>query len=205
MKLKQKTKMIGATIAVGIAAIAGANFVVAKEDPGLKPVITPKAMADAIHMVADSDRTVYTRMIVNRLAAKEKVITASEHFEDDKALVLPAQMFRFGSEMVQKKADKDPDINFNYTLQSLWPINSQNAPKTDAEKTGLQYVYDNKGENYYTTEKLGDTTYFTAIYADVAVAPVCVSCHNEHKDSPRTDFKLGETMGGVVIRIPVEG
>lgn len=205
MKLSQKTKLFGATAVVAIAAAAGATVVGAKDDPGLKPVITPKAMADAIHMVADSDRTVYTRMIVNRLAAKEKVIKASEHFEDDKALVLPAQMFRFGAEMVHKKAEKDPDINFSYSLQSLWPVNPQNAPKTDAEKEGLKYVVENKGKNYYTTEKLGDTNYFTAIYADVAVAPVCVSCHNDHKDSPRTDFKLGDTMGGVVIRIPVEG
>jgi len=47
--------------------------------------------------------------------------------------------------------------------------------------------------------------HFTAIYPDVGVAPVCVSCHNGHKDSPRRDFKLGDVMGGVVIRIPLEG
>ena len=45
--------------------------------------------------------------------------------------------------------------------------------------------------------------YFTAVYADTAVAPACVSCHNAHKDSPRNDFELGETMGGGVIRIPL--
>ena len=43
---------------------------------------------------------------------------------------------------------------------------------------------------------------FVGIYADVAVAPVCVDCHNDHKDSPKTDFTLGDVMGGVVIRIP---
>jgi len=36
------------------------------------------------------------------------------------------------------------------------------------------------------------------------IAPACVSCHNEHADTPRTDFKLGDVMGGVVIRIPVD-
>jgi hypothetical protein len=148
---------------------------------------------------------VYTQKIVNRLVKKDKVITASEHFEDEKALVLPAQMFRFGSELVAKRAEKLPDVKFSYSLQSLWPVNSQNAPKTDAEKDGLQFVADNKGQNYYAVEELGGTTYFTAVYADVAVAPVCVSCHNDHKDSPRRDFKLGDVMGGVVIRIPVEG
>lgn len=171
---------------------------------GDEPSITPKVMADALHMVMDSDRAVYTRRIVNRLAAQEKVITASEHFEDEKALVLPAQMFRFGAEMVTERASENPDVNFSYSLQSLWPINSQNAPQTEAEKVGLQYVVDNKGENYYTTEELGGETFFTAVYADTAVAPVCASCHNDHLDSPRSDFKIGDVMGGVVIRIPVE-
>ena len=45
--------------------------------------------------------------------------------------------------------------------------------------------------------------YFTAVYADVAVSPSCVTCHNAHEDSPRNDFKAGDVMGGVVIRIPL--
>lgn len=164
-----------------------------------------KAMADALHLVMDSDRTIYTRKIVNRLVKKEKVIKASEHFDDDKALVLPAQMFRFGAELVQKRAESIPDVNFSYSLQSLWPINKQNAPKTKAEKEGLKFVAENKGKNYYTEEVLGGQKYFTAVYADTGVAPVCVSCHNDHKDTPRRDFKIGDVMGGVVIRIPVDG
>ena len=160
--------------------------------------ISPQRMADALHTVMESDRTVYTRVIVNRLAAQEKVIKASEHFEDDKALALPAQMFRFGAEM---SAEKTSD--FSYSLQSLWPINTQNAPQTDVEKEGLQFIADNPGEKFYAEEELGGVRYFTAIYPDIAVAPVCVSCHNEHKDTPRTDFKLGDVMGGVVIRIPM--
>ena len=192
-------------LGLGVAASAIAlTTAIAGTDAGSTPSISPKAMADALHLVMDSDRTIYTRKIVNRLVAKDKVITASEHFEDDKALVLPAQMFRFGSELVAKRAEEMPDVNFSYSLQSLWPVNKQNAPKTEAEKTGLKYVADNKGQNYYTEETLGGRKYFTAVYADVGVAPVCVTCHNEHKDSPRRDFKLGDVMGGVVIRIPLD-
>ncbi|MGD2138624.1 MAG: DUF3365 domain-containing protein [Gammaproteobacteria bacterium] len=180
------------------------SAVIAAGDPGDTPSITPRAMADSLHLVMDSDRAVYTRKIVNRLVKKDKVIKASEHFEDEQALALPAQMFRFGAEMVAERAEALPDVSFSYSLQSLWPVNSQNAPKTDAEKTGLKFVAENKGQNYYTTETLGGQTYFTAVYADTAVAPVCVSCHNDHKDSPKRDFKLGDVMGGVVIRIPVD-
>ena len=188
-------------LATAISTLAATTAISASTDA----TVSVKAMADALHLVMDSDRSVYTKKIVNRLVKKEKVIKASEHFEDDKALVLPAQMFRFGSELAMKRAEKMDDVNFSYTLQSLWPINKQNAPKTDAEKEGLKYVAENKGKNYYTTEKLGGKTYFTAVYADTGVAPVCVSCHNKHPDTPKKDFKIGDVMGGVVIRIPIEG
>lgn len=200
MKSKLSNKL--SIVLISSVVSIGTGIAVAK-DAGTKPTITPKAMADALHLVMDSDRAVYTKKIVNRLVKKEKVIKASEHFDDDKALVLPAQMFRFGAEMVAKRAEDKPDVNFSYSLQSLWPINKQNTPKTDAEKAGLKFVAENKGKNYYATETLGDVEYFTAVYADTAVAPVCVSCHNDHKDTPKRDFKLGDVMGGVVIRIPV--
>ena len=199
--MMKRKLLISVGAAVGLVATLGTAI----GGVGETPSISPKAMADALHLVMDSDRAVYTKKIVNRLVKKEKVIKASEHFEDDKALVLPAQMFRFGSEMVAKRSEKLPDVNFSYSLQSMWPVNKQNAPKTDVEKAGLKYVAENKGKNYYAEEMLGGKKYFTAVYADVGVAPVCVSCHNKHKDSPKRDFKLGDVMGGVVIRIPVEG
>lgn len=195
MKKSVKIAAIGLFGAVSLTTFAQAESTA---------TVSVKSMADALHMVMDSDRAVYTRKIVNRLTAKEKVIKASEHFDDEKALVLPAQMFRFGAEMVAKRADKNPDVNFSYSLQSIWPINKQNAPKTEAEKAGLKFVAENKGKNYYTDETLGGQKYFTAVYADTAVSPVCVTCHNDHKDTPKSDFKIGDVMGGVVIRIPVD-
>jgi hypothetical protein len=157
-------------------------------------------MADGLHAVMSADRTVYTREVVNRLQNDEKVIKASEHWKDEKALPLPAQMFRMGAEMVAEKK-----AGFTYALLSMWPVNKQNKPKTEVEKQGLKFVADNPGKNHYAEEALGDKSYFTAVYADTAIAPACIKCHNEHKDSPRQDFKIGDIMGGVVIRIPLDG
>jgi hypothetical protein len=190
---KLTTLLCTSVLSFGLASAATAD-----------DMVSVKVMADALHLVLDSDRTVYTQKIVNRLVKKEKVIKASEHFEDDQALALPAQMFRFGSELAMKRSEGLPDVNFSYSLQSLWPVNKQNAPKTKAEKEGLKYVAENRGKNYYTTETLGGKKYFTAVYADTGVAPVCVACHNKHPDTPKSDFKLGDVMGGVVIRIPLE-
>ncbi|MDQ8203708.1 DUF3365 domain-containing protein [Pelagicoccus sp. SDUM812003] len=198
--MNKKTNSLAVAATVATLTLSSILFSGCDDSSEAASGISPQKMADALHLVMSSDRTVYTRNVVNRLTKQDKVITASEHWVDDKALPLPAQMFRMGAEMVAEKSNGE----FSYSLQSLWPINKQNAPKTDAEKEGLQFIADNPGQNYYAEETLGGTKYFTGIYADTGVAAACIDCHNEHKDSPRTDFKMGEVMGGVVIRIPLD-
>lgn len=192
------------TSLTGLAAIVGAAGIITLltacgESAAPKQTgIDPKKMADAIHAVIEADRGVYTKNVVNRLTKEDKVIKATEKWQDDKSLPLPAQMLRMGAEAVAAK-----NMGFSYSLQSLWPINKQNAPKTEAEKAGLDAVL-KSGEPYYAEETLGGKKYLTSVYADKGVAAACVDCHNDHKDSPKTDFKLGDVMGGVVIRIPLE-
>ncbi|HZI31320.1 MAG TPA: DUF3365 domain-containing protein [Candidatus Binatia bacterium] len=201
MKNHKKIQLIAAA-SVAAVALVGVITGCSKSEATTAPAagFTPKQMADALFTVMASDRGVYTKNVVQRLQNEDHVIKASEHWQDDKALPLPAQMFRMGAETVSAK-----NAGFTYALLSLWPINKQNAPATDVEKTGLKFVADSMGKtNYYATETLGGKKYFTAVYADVAVSPACVKCHNNHEDSPRSDFKLNDVMGGVVIRIPTE-
>lgn len=159
--------------------------------------ISPQVMADGLYAVMSADRATYASEVVNRLQDKEKVIKADEHFQDSKALPLPAQMFRMGAERAQKGG-----ATFTYSLLSQWPLNKQNAPKSEAEKAGLKQIGEN-GKNFYKEETLGGKKYFTAIYPDKAVTEACSNCHNAHPDSPKKDFKVGDVMGGVVIRIPL--
>jgi uncharacterized protein DUF3365 len=161
--------------------------------------IEPQVMADSMHAVMHADRTVYSKHVVNRLQNVEGVISATEHWKDDKALPLPAQMFRMGAELASEGQEL-----FSYALLSKWPVNKKNAPRTEAEKAGLDFVAKNVGSNYYGEEELGGRRWFTAVYADQAVSPACVLCHNAHPDSPRNDFELGDVMGGVVIRIALD-
>jgi hypothetical protein len=186
-KISRSTVSAAASVLVGLAAPAFA----ADE-------VSYRQMADALHAVLEADRTVYTRLVVNRLQNEEKVIKASEHWQDEKALPLPAQMFRFGSEMVAER-----NAGFTYSLLSLWAVNKQNMPKTPVESEGLEAVASSAAP-FYKEEVLGGAKYFTAVYPDKAISQACVSCHNDHKDSPRTDFKLNDVMGGVVLRIPMQ-
>ena len=116
--------------------------------------IDPQVYTDSLFAVMNADRTNYTKMIIGRLGpAGADSIKPHEYWEDlENGAPLPAQMFRYGAEAVAEVSS-----DFSYSLQSLWPINSQNAPKTELEKEGLQYIVDNPGKNFYGTEALGDT------------------------------------------------
>lgn len=186
--MKKLNRRLAAIVTMATAAV------VARAADG----VSYQELADALHTVMDSDRTMYTRNVVNRLQNDEKVIKASEHWKDDKALPLPAQMFRMGAEMVAEKQKL-----YTYSLLSEWPVNKQNAPRTPVETAGLKAVVASK-QPFYKEETIGGKKYFTAVYPDIAVSPACVSCHNGHKDSPRTDFKQGDVMGGVVLRIAMK-
>ena len=160
--------------------------------------VSVQRMADAIFAVIEADRAVYTQKVVHRLQNEDEVITANEHWKEESALPLPAQMLRMSAERVAEK-----NLGFSYALLSQDAINKQNKPRTDLEIKALKAI-ESKKENYYGEETLGGKKYFTAVYPDLAVSQACISCHNDHIDSPKKDFKLGDTMGGLVIRIPLD-
>ena len=165
--------------------------------------ISPQKFADAVHSVMMADRTVYAKHVVTRLKSQEAPVSPSEYWQDeDHTIPLPAQMFRMGSEIV----NESEEAGFTYSLKSKWPLNAQNKATTDVEIEGLDFVAENKGENFYGEETLGDQKYFVAIYADSAVAKACWECHNDHanRGDDYPEFKEGDVMGGVIVRVPVE-
>jgi len=190
---------LGAVLLLGAAGAAGCSGArsdgAAATGEGLR---TERRIADAMYAVLASDRAIYTREVVDRLQNHDKVMNASEHFREEKLLPLPAQMLRMSAEEIRKR-HRDLAV----ALLSPWPINRQNAAHTDVEKAGLEAVAKNPDQPFTGEETLGKSRYFTAVYADRAVSEACVSCHNKHDESPRHDFKLGDVLGGIVIRVAV--
>ena len=164
--------------------------------------IAPQKFADAVHSVMMADRTVYARHVVTRLKQQESEVKPSEYWTDEENTIpLPAQMFRMGSELVAE----DDNAGFSYALKSKWPLNEQNKAKTPVEIEGLEFVASHPNENFYGEEELGGTNYFTAVYADKAVAQACWDCHNSHanRGDDYPEFVEGDVMGGVIVRIPL--
>jgi len=157
------------------------------------PSIAPEVVADYIHSILDSDRSVYAETIVDRLQ-KKKIAYASENWWEDNALLLPAQFLLDSSDLIIQK-----NVAMDFKLISLWPINPRNGSANEFERLGLKYVIKHKTRPYFKKTELFGKKFFEAIYPDFAVTSACVECHNRHPRSPKKDFKIGDVMGGISL------
>lgn len=156
-----------------------------------------ETVVDYIHAVLESDRTFYTVHVVDRMQ-RRGVIGASENWREASALPLPAQFFEESSRLASMTG-----VEVRYRLISANPINKLNAPATEFERKALQAVMAHPEQPYKGTVSEGKIRYFQAVYADLAVSPACVSCHNTDPRSLKHDYKLRDVLGGVLISIPM--
>ncbi len=133
-----------------------------------------------------SVRAIYTAEIVTpglKNGLKYREDWKQKHVE---AGPLPALLLRETANRLQQRV---PELSL--FLGSNFPIEASNAFK------GAQTEYfakiDRTGEPQFFRD--ASTGRYTAMFADIASAPACVTCHNEHPKSPRKDWKLKDTMG----------
>jgi hypothetical protein len=160
--------------------------------------IPPEKAAAYVYAVIKADRTLYTTEIVNRLQAKG-VTTASEHWELENTLMLPAQFLQHSGKLAAENGS-----GVRYRLIGLWPIYQRNAPASDLERNALESLRKSPDLPVTGIVTSGRKQYFQAIYSDLAVSQTCIDCHNGHRLSPKRDFKLNDVMGGIAITIPLE-
>jgi hypothetical protein len=186
-------RMLGRALGVMLCVLSAWGTGVAAKESASVPVET---VVDYIHAVLAADRNFYTIHVVERMQ-RRGVIEASEDWRSASALPLPAQFFQESSNLAALTGTK-----VRYRLISLHPINKQSGPSTAFERQGLEAVTAHPEQPYKGFVTEGGTRYFEALYADLAVSSVCVSCHNAHPASPKHDYKLNDVLGAVLISIP---
>jgi len=187
---------------LGVGALLGGLWLAAPAQQKSHKLtsVSIRKMADSIHAVIAADRQAYAELVADRLLTElNSAVPVTEQWRQQHGLPVHAQMLRWASQSIQRRG-----AEFSYVLRSLWPINPNHGPQTQVEQDGLEAVARNPEQPFYIEEELGGRSYFTAVYADRATLRSCVDCHNHHPRSPRQDFKLGDVMGGIVVRVPLE-
>jgi hypothetical protein len=188
--MKTVALSLGGLVLITLALSSAELTKPAPTKPKLALALKPQHMTDALRAVILSDREVYTHVSANQPSS-------SAGSQTGKPLPSPCEMLRAGSQSVASKG-----VEFSYVLRSLKPLNQRNVPETEIETKGLQFV-SNRPDLVYTAEELlGGRWYFTAVYPDVAVSQSCVVCHSQK--AAGTELKVGDVLGGLVVRIALE-
>jgi hypothetical protein len=138
-------------------------------------------------------RTLYTKEIVG--AGKLVGLAFEERWHQPKvdAGPLPALFLR----ETAKHLERDP-VPLGLFLGSDHPISRANLFEGRQAAAFGELRQDRKPRHFFVP----DLGVHTAMFPDLAVAPACVSCHNEHPDTPKSDWKLGDVMGATTWTYP---
>ncbi|HWO99945.1 MAG TPA: DUF3365 domain-containing protein [Methylococcus sp.] len=157
------------------------------------PAIPVERLFTLVEAENDAVRALWTQDIVG--AGKAAGLKFDEHWRDAdvEAGPLPALFLRATAVYLEK----DP-ARLSLFLGSDFPINPANRFQgPQMEKFHL--IKETQAPQFFFA---ADTGLYTAMYPDTAVASPCVSCHNEHPDSPKKDWKLHEVMGATTWSYP---
>ncbi len=160
------------------------------------------ALRDAIrfHTAINTFRNYYSTQIVGSLRGGEIDFTHDYH-DKENALPLPATLTReLGNDLSSASASS---MNFYSDDPFPWreAISAEDDPFL-AE--ALIYLRENPTEVYYQTETNLETGDRFIRYATPSVmGQTCVDCHNNHPDSPRKDWEVGDVRGILEVSVPV--
>ena len=148
--------------------------------------ITKGKAAEYVLATAKAARTVYVKKVIAD-AKKAGVKLNEDWMKDDHAIMLPAQFVK------ELGAGID---DFELSLIGTDPLYASNAAKSPKEKEMLAALAG--GKKVVTGEDGGMTI---GMSADHAIVQGCADCHNKHPKTTKKDWKKGDFMGAIVVRM----
>lgn len=189
-------------VAMGLLTSCGSSELPDSPGDSLSEVLTTESEAaifsieKALEIVAkenDIARTLYTKGIVG--PGKKQGIKFDEDWRKDdvEAGPLPALFLRGISSFIQKSP-----VPLGLYLGSDFPINAANKLEGKQAEYFAKIKETSKPEFFFDEAN----SLHTAMFPDFAGAKPCVSCHNEHEQTSKKDWKLGDIMGATTWTYP---
>ncbi|VAW91369.1 hypothetical protein MNBD_GAMMA21-872 [hydrothermal vent metagenome] len=159
---------------------------------GLKTIPTKLALS-ILNQENNIARSLYTKEIV--LAGKKQGLDFDENWKKNNldAGPLPAQFLRETANHIEKSPQP-----IELYLGSDFPINSANRLR-GKQMISFKALKDTQQPQFFFADDINRYIYMAA---DIAISRACISCHNEHKDSPKTSWKLNDIMGATTWTYP---
>lgn len=184
---------VAAATALTVYLFVNAPPALSARTTGERRTMPIRAVFALLQQENSAARALWTEEIVQHGTAAG--LAFGEHWQDAGVAEgpLPALFLRETARNLEQTR-----LHLRVFLGSPYPINRDN------QLTGVQEV------RFTAVAKTGVPEQFfeastgmqTAMFADRAVAEACVSCHNEHPGSPKTDWRLHDVMGATTWMYP---
>ena len=151
--------------------------------------------ADEISTLATGIRSYYADNVVSRLQqAGGKAVFSENYREIHGGIPIPATL---SIELGALFDSAHSDGRINYAFLSDYPFAKRDVPPLDSfEKMAIKSLREDP--NQLQVVSLERPLFGTASYrlaTPVFMRPACVTCHNQHPDSPKRDWKVGDVRG----------
>lgn len=151
--------------------------------------------ADEISTLATGIRSYYADNVVSRLQqAGGKAVFSENYREIHGGIPIPATL---SIELGALFDSAHSDGRINYAFLSDYPFAKRDVPPLDSfEKMAIKSLREDP--NQLRIVSLDRPLFGTSSYrlaTPVFMRPACVTCHNQHPDSPKRDWKVGDVRG----------
>lgn len=138
-------------------------------------------------------RQLWTKEIVGE--GKQSGLKFDEHWRDAdvEAGPLPALFLR----ETAKSMEKSP-VRISLFLGSDYPISPDNRFE-GLQQEKFQALRQSQQAQFFYVPDIG---LHTGMFADVAIAALCIDCHNKHEQSPKHDWQMNDVMGAATWMYP---
>ena len=184
----------GFVLALLILSLVGLPFVMVNSLASAT-VKQMELQADEISTLATGIRSYYADNVVARLQQADGQAVFTENYREvHGGIPIPATL---SIELGALFDSAHSDGRINYAFLSDYPFAKRDVPPLDSfEKLALQSL--RKDPNQPRILSLERPLFGTATYrlaTPVFMRPACVTCHNQHPDSPKRDWKVGDVRG----------
>ncbi|PSL21909.1 adenylate/guanylate cyclase domain-containing protein [Shimia abyssi] len=155
--------------------------------------------ATSLNALMDGFRGYYASNVAARVRAFDGTSTLSHDYHDiDGAIPIPATL---SLEMGTVIADKQRGVEYRFV--SDFPFKGRTAHVLNAfEQQALDAFRDPAETRSHILQESGNLLdHRISMATPVLMEPSCVSCHNSHPQSPKTDWQVGEVRGLQVVNV----
>ena len=145
-------------------------------------------------------RTLYTSEVVSRVEHHGIDVTY-DYPTKNGAIPLPATLsIKLGKSIREKIPGADVRLFSDYPF----PFRKDGGPKDDFEETALALLRQDPSKPYARFDEVDGLWSIRYAMPDIMQSG-CVECHNNHPQSPRTDWKVGDVRGVLEVILPLQG